>query len=833
MSTDIFEDRKVQKNLQLPKGYIILNSSEKLCKLNYIVNGEVEYIYNDEHNKKHVLSLGSNNFIYPANILNCEPVSFTIITSSNVIINSYPILNISPGFFKKSIPTAKLFISSLINEFNRGFQGFKKFLNFYMEVLKLYDNMLLYLSLGGKQLYLMDSEGSSQKIINDAQILKEKFIKNSGFFPKDKNTRFFEVDNSEYIEKSYEINLQKFGVRVDLVNIILQYVKLDPKLKEIYLTKSPGFIFYIFKSLSFETKNLFSQILSLYPEIDKLLIDLFSSKNNLSKSIYKAIELESKNRALEFKNYIEDKFKKFSENYKSIFKVISHSFNLNIEDKDTIVTSSEEPEVKKEPKKKKKDIELSEILAEAEAEDDVDFDIDSIFEKKQESKKKISMSKIFVELINYGNFDKSNAKVFAKAVDQLINSKDLYSDNDRIKKAKRAIRVYFWDLYKKIILNYFKGKRFTNYIKLFLNYSILDERLVKDEHFSFLIGYEDLTFSKYSIYNPIEWLSQIYEEKIEPSINDLGQTFDDILKEEARRITKKSKNQELPIPERKLNFEIDNLFTKGSRVLTDSPLSSIPVFISMMVSSDLEKYILTKEKIEKEVENILNLDYSLFYREALYRTESHVEIYYKKVEPIFIKLPIIGTKVFLWQDHGSHKLSPLRIIFPMFFKGDLRKSLIYAFGNYRWEICKTFKGPRWSDPVYGGLTGKYFDYINFYQKNPNLSLDVKKALKEKFAGLKTDREKFVNDYYTWLEFESKGIIKLNGVVREILMFEVPFPKEVIERLKNIPVFQKLAIRFYNIRRKELNQTIKKYRKYEDEEGNLPPELLESLQLLKK
>ena len=36
--------------------------------------------------------------------------------------------------------------------------------------------------------------------------------------------------------------------------------------------------------------------------------------------------------------------------------------------------------------------------------------------------------------------------------------------------------------------------------------------------------------------------------------------------------------------------------------------------------------------------------------------------------------------------------------------------------SFRWEINRAIKGPSWADPVDGGITGLYIDYIEFYKK---------------------------------------------------------------------------------------------------------------------
>jgi len=63
-------------------------------------------------------------------------------------------------------------------------------------------------------------------------------------------------------------------------------------------------------------------------------------------------------------------------------------------------------------------------------------------------------------------------------------------------------------------LKYLKGKQSSNFVKLFLNYGVIDERFVKDNHFSMMMNLSDNSFSQFEIFQPIEWLLKIYTGEI-------------------------------------------------------------------------------------------------------------------------------------------------------------------------------------------------------------------------------------------------------------------------------------------------------------------------------
>ena len=82
------------------------------------------------------------------------------------------------------------------------------------------------------------------------------------------------------------------------------------------------------------------------------------------------------------------------------------------------------------------------------------------------------------------------------------------------------------------------------------------------------------------------------------------------------------------------------------------------------------------------------------------------------------------------------------------------------------------------------------------------------------------------DYEQWVLHESKGAIKLNRVVREILATYCPFSREIREKLDRQPIFKELMRKF------EINRT-KKIRELEYRKRQLGKEGIELTKELKK
>ena len=110
-------------------------------------------------------------------------------------------------------------------------------------------------------------------------------------------------------------------------------------------------------------------------------------------------------------------------------------------------------------------------------------------------------------------------------------------------------------------------------------------------------------------------------------------------------------------------------------------------------------------------------------------------------------------------------------------------------------MCKRIQSGRWNDVSEPSLTSEYFDYMQFYKKNTELSKDTKEKLQNSLIRAKNSfREMFVRDYITWIFYESNGSARLNKVARRILFLYCPFPASSDETLEQNPMYSELLNR---------------------------------------
>ena len=123
----------------------------------------------------------------------------------------------------------------------------------------------------------------------------------------------------------------------------------------------------------------------------------------------------------------------------------------------------------------------------------------------------------------------------------------------------------------------------------------------------------------------------------------------------------------------------------------------------------------------------------------------------------------------------------------------------------------------------------YSDYIQFYAKNRDLSGEVKEKLK---TVIKRNRnnpcEIFCLDYQTWINYESRGMLRLNKVAREIIFRHCPFSKSIRINLLENPTYNPLISKFNKDRVKQCRILEARYAKLTSPDAVLNPDLHENL-----
>ncbi len=167
-------------------------------------------------------------------------------------------------------------------------------------------------------------------------------------------------------------------------------------------------------------------------------------------------------------------------------------------------------------------------------------------------------------------------------------------------------------------------------------------------------------------------------------------------------------------------------------------------------------------QVFKEIESI---DFTLFQRIV----KSNV----MRNAPIVLLVPCYGSRGFCWEpfERGQRNTSSSKLVVPMYSR-DLYTAVVYAVGDYRWQIAKELAGQFWMKE---GLTGWYFQWFDSNIKKGDI------------------KEKFIEDYILWMKWEQKGVQKLSKEVREIFWRFIPFTRKVKKTLVKMgPVYRELS-----------------------------------------
>lgn len=427
----------------------------------------------------------------------------------------------------------------------------------------------------------------------------------------------------------------------------------------------------------------------------------------------------------------------------------------------------------------------------------------AICEEEVSSILKDSLKKILL----YSHLDEEDQANIYNLITTFKKLPDRLSQDESIRKLRRNIISSFYELYYAVFKASLDDDNLPLYINLFLHFGYMDEELLSTSHqvelYRLSQDIEDKCNSThiYTIYN---WLKHILWEEKEPSKNTLDQSYPEFIREQCR--TGKlniSESEALSDSDMKLKFEITNMFSQAHRMTYGRASSFVPILIDENIYKPLDKCFLSAEDIVNTVNYARSIDFSLFYRTIVFSGDEAFlskEYIYKEVLPDIILMPGLGTGSAMWQEiEGRHRDSSARIMLPILCNADLNSIALNAFGKYRWELCKRIQGAYWNNLAEKSLTAEYYDYLQFYKKNHDLSEAVKEKIKSTLINCRNNfTEVFAKDYEQWVLYESKGISKLNKVVRVIMGRYCPFDTPIRANLKSNPAY---------------NDTIEAYERY--------------------
>ena len=424
--------------------------------------------------------------------------------------------------------------------------------------------------------------------------------------------------------------------------------------------------------------------------------------------------------------------------------------------------------------------------------------------EEQEQNLTAELSGSLEKILAFVGCEAELSDAFRKHIQEYKKTNNKNGTEDDIRLLRQQITKEFNKLYTEAFLKSVNEPVIPIVVKMFFNFGYVDEELAGMENATYLYRVADHlpTAPDRGIYSFYEWLMAIYNGYKEPSRNEFDMDFTGYLQEQKRngKITAEEVTKLLHDNTAKVMYELENVFPSVNKVSFGRISTFCPVFAEHHVIKSLDSALVSEEKIEDIITNIRKKDYGAYYRETLYSNPDQGvarEFINVEVLPDVILTPNVGTRGIMWQEiEGKRRTTPARMMMSVFQLEDLALIFIRLTAEFRWEMCKRIQGARWNDVSERSLTSEYFDYIQFYRKNNDLSTEAKDKIKTDLIRAKNSfKEMFVMDYTQWILFESNGAPRLNRVARAILFNYCPFAKEVREKLKANPMYKEIVERY--------------------------------------
>lgn len=438
-------------------------------------------------------------------------------------------------------------------------------------------------------------------------------------------------------------------------------------------------------------------------------------------------------------------------------------------------------------------------------------------------------------ILEYAGMDIEQSNNFKSLLAKYKKLTDKASSEDGPRKLRLELTKAFYKIYVAAFKASIRDFSIPVVLKMFFNFGFIDPELLSPENVEFLynLASEFRGDEDKCVYTAYEWLMAIYKLKKEPSRNEFDTDFLSYLHEQkvAGKITAKEEQELSNDPWERVMFELNNMFPMVNKVTYGRLTSFCPILSEHDVIKPLQTCLVNVESVTESFKKLEEIDYGAFYRETVFSNEAsgiQKEFISVKIMPDVILFPNIGTRGVMWQEiEGKKRTTHARFMVSVFHLEDLPTTLTRLTGEYRWEMCKRVQGARWNDVSDRSLTSEYFDYVQFYKKNSELSSDAKEKIKNSLAKAKNSfKEMFVRDYITWILFEGTGSPRLNKVARSIFCTYCPFPKELRTKIGANPMFKDLIERYEIKTSQKIHHFENVITKLKSCNQEIPPELIE-------
>lgn len=471
------------------------------------------------------------------------------------------------------------------------------------------------------------------------------------------------------------------------------------------------------------------------------------------------------------------------------------------------------------------------------------FDFES-FAKENEANKEetveanISDMDSFEYIISYAGYEEERVDEIKDLMEEYRQIAGDESNDRALLNIRNRVNEMFFETYKRVFIRMVEADEETSTIlMLFLRFGFMDSQLIDEEQMNELLEANKLLEDGMceGVYTFDRWLKCIYDGNKENSKNEFDLDYYASLREmrKANKITAEEEKLLQKDKNKKIEYEIDNMLKTAGRATFGRGTGYSPILSRYNMNLSVVKLLVTQRMIKESIEKIRAVDFRCFYREVLFFDPEHDSVrmmLQKEVMPDVILLPNIGQRGMMWQEVGSgSRESSARFLFPILSVADIDAGMLDVIGKYRWEICRKMQGVRWNDITEPSLTAEYYDYLEYYKKNRELSTEGKEKVKTAIKRAKGSyRDVFAIDYANWIKYESNGSFRLNKVARNILSRYCPFPNTIRYKLIENPMFKGIFSKYENLMIQQETKMKNTLSRYKNDGGEITEELMDTL-----
>lgn len=428
-----------------------------------------------------------------------------------------------------------------------------------------------------------------------------------------------------------------------------------------------------------------------------------------------------------------------------------------------------------------------------------------------------------------------NVEAFGKLSDKFDKSPELM-------KLRKQITSGFFEIYEAVVRKSFDDKNLPLAVKLFLDFGFVSEKLLTESELQELVALRPVKYTGDDgcrVYTMRKWMKAVYDGVKFTSKNEFDLDYEGYLREmvKEKRLDKKDIPTEMADKEKRFEFECKNMLRYGDKIISGNISSFVPIMCSDGIYNKISNSYLTEDKINAAVKKVEEVDYSVFYRDRLASYEKPEGIkatVIERITPDIILFPIYGKNCQMWQDiEGKKRSSKGRIFMPILFEKDLEPEMVRLLSAFRWEKCRTDMGSRWNDFLTPSLTSAYCDYLQFYRKNSELSMEGKQKVRAQLQQCNNKyKEVFAKDYADWILRESRGAMKLSRVARAILFTYCPFSNSIYKAIEGQTAYAEAAKKYVIENRAAIKNIDLVIHKFQRDGIDIPEELQKTAKYLK-